>query len=81
MVKQVNPEKEQTAVRTKPAKLAVHEILDETGLEIVGWETVNCGFGIEVEMPIIVKKETGEQLALENFMRTPVLFESAEKKS
>ena len=69
MAKQVNPETGRTAERTKHA---VHEILDETGLKIAGWETINCGFGIEVMMPIIVKQETGEQLVLEDFMRTPV---------
>lgn len=43
---------------------SVHEILKENGLKIAGWETINCGFGIEFEKPVIVDSKTDEPINL-----------------
>lgn len=49
----------------KEKKSTVHDILKENGLEITGWETANCGFGIEFPMPVIINKKTGMRLTIE----------------
>ena len=47
--------------KTAP-KGAIHEILAENGLKIAGWETANCGYGIEFPAPVIVDAVTEERI-------------------